>query len=164
MTVVRGPWATPKVRQTIGEGTGRWWQRDEAGALWVAIPYGSVVKAPVPMADLTAPTGDRPPTPARITMALDRWGMDGPEVDEALGVADAFDTVVDSWEAGQVVPTVDDVRRLATLAAMLPHWFYKPELPLMEVGFMCGKDGCRPLGYVEPDGPCPHCGRPAQAT
>ena len=138
-TVVRGPWADRKVRQSIGPGTGRWWHRDEAGALWVSLPNGPVVKAPLPMADLTQPTGDRPPTPSRITMALDARGFDGPEVDEALGVADAFDTVVDSWEAGTVVPTVDEVRRLATLTGLLPPWFYRPDPPERGPGFMCGE-------------------------
>jgi len=78
-------------------------------------------------------------------MVLDLNGMEGPEVDEALGVADAFDTVVDGWEAGTIIPTVDDVRRLATLTGYAPRWFYLPD-PETGVGFLCGDDGCEVVG------------------
>jgi len=129
----------PRVKQGIGPGTGRWWTRADDGTLWVWCDNTrpAVQPAPVVMADLTEPLPDRPPNRDRITCALDYRGMHGPEVDEALGVADALDTVVDSWEDGTATPTHDDVRRLATLTGMLPQWFYMGSLAIADV-FLCG--------------------------
>lgn len=157
-TVVRGPWPSAKVAQTITEAN--WWHRD-GGVLFVRCGVGAVRRAPVPMADLTQPIPNRAPNRRRITMALDLRGLDGPEVDEALGVNDALDTVVDSWEAGTVVPSIDDIRRLATLTGMLPHWFYQEDCGAgFDMGFICGPDGCRVLGVDHGLGTCPTCGGP----
>ena len=90
------------------------------------------------MAPLTSPLPSVRPHPSAITCALDSRGFDGPEVDEALGVNDALDTVVDAWEAGTLVPTSDDVRRLAMLTGYSPHFFYRPA-PEAERVFICGR-------------------------
>lgn len=64
-----------------------------------------------------------PPIPARITVALDRIGAEGPWVDEALGGAEPM---VDRWEAGELVPTVGQVEKLAELTGFPVAFFYKP--------------------------------------
>lgn len=142
--IVHGPWGGPPVKQTTepdfagqlrpgGNPPGDWWRRDSDGTLWVwcAPPRRQPCwcPAPVPPARLTAPIPDRAPDPARITFALDVAGMDGPEVDEALGVHNALDTVVDAWETGDVVPSQDEIRRLATLTNYGPGWFYLGPMP-----------------------------------
>ncbi len=91
---------------------------------------------PVPMAPMTRSVAGAP-NPSRITAVLDLCGLYGPEVDESLGVADAFDTVVDAWEAGTLVPTLDDMRRLATLTGCDPSWFYGDDMPTMGPTFIC---------------------------
>lgn len=63
--------------------------------------------------------------------------MYGPEVDEALGVSTPTDTTVDAWEAGDLVPSEAEIRRLAMLTGMIPAWFYNGTLPVIE-GFSCG--------------------------
>ena len=50
--------------------------------------------------------------PWRITMALDRRELEGPEVDIACG---AEEPAVDHWEAGIVYPTWEQTRLLAEL-------------------------------------------------
>ena len=77
------------------------------------------------------------PERTRITSALDARGMDGPEVDEALGVANALDTVVDAWVAGEEVPTMEEVRRLAFLTGYSVSWFFGGPLPTLEGVFIC---------------------------
>lgn len=63
------------------------------------------------------------------------------EVDEALGVADAFDTVVDSWEAGETIPSEEQVRRIATLTGFPIGWFYLlREVPELGPMFWCSTD------------------------
>jgi hypothetical protein len=125
------------VRQVVGAGSGTWWIRLENGDLAVAVLNGDVHTAPVPEAPISAPLPDRPPNPDRITCALDLGMFDGPEVDEALGVATPDDHVVDGWEAGAIVPTHSEIRRLATLTSRSPEWFYAGSLPKFE-GFICG--------------------------
>lgn len=125
--VVPGPWGTRPVKQHIGPGTQRWWARLDNGKLAVWCRHDAhrgIREAPVPLAPLTEPLPVRPPNRDRITLALDLHGLEGPEVDEALGVNDGSDTVVDAWEAGTIVPSHDDIRRLATLTGFLPHFFY----------------------------------------
>lgn len=103
--------------------------------------------APVPMAALevfshtfrrmVVPTGDlRAGHPGWITLALDCRSCDGPAVDEALGVEEP---AVDEWEAGTRHPTIDELRRLATLTSMPLGWFLNPDAPptLTNV-FICG--------------------------
>lgn len=64
-----------------------------------------------------------PPIPARITVALDYIGAEGPWVDEALGGAEPM---VDQWEAGELVPTPGQVEKLAQLTGFPVGFFYKP--------------------------------------
>lgn len=63
------------------------------------------------------------PVPARITMALDRIGANGPQVDIDLGGAEPM---VDQWEAGELVPTRAQIERLAAYTRMPASWFYRP--------------------------------------
>jgi len=126
-----------KVRQSIGEGTSRWWERLGDGRLAVALPYGSIVVAPVAEAALTAPIPDRSPNPDRITCALDMRGMEGPEVDEALGVSTPDDHVVDAWEAGTLVPSHSEIRRLATLTHYPVAFFYAGTIKPVGNMFIC---------------------------
>lgn len=141
--VVDGPWGGRPVTQPAPRTREQWWRRDDHGRLWVwcAGELGRAEQwtlAPVPAAALAVPLPDRAPNPDRITAALDLRGLYGPEVDEALGVHNALDTTVDSWEAGTLVPSHDEVRRLATLTGMLAPWFYGGTLPEAEGVFMCG--------------------------
>lgn len=64
-----------------------------------------------------------PPIPARITVALDYIGAEGPWVDVALGGAEPM---VDRWEAGELVPTPGQVEKLAALTGFPVAFFYKP--------------------------------------
>lgn len=149
--VVHGPWTGPPVTQPTPSRVGLpddWWRRDDHGHLWVwctpELNTASVWhQAPVPKAKVTRGIPKRSPNRDRITAALDVRGMHGPEVDEALGVNNALDTVVDSWEDGTSVPTEDDIRRLATLTSFAPEWFYRGTLPQLEVAFICGRGGYR---------------------
>jgi len=63
------------------------------------------------------------PVPARITLALDAIDAEGPWVDEALG---GQEPMVDQWEAGESVPTREQVERLAELTGFPVEWFYRP--------------------------------------
>lgn len=71
---------------------------------------------------MTAHAGPMP-VPARITRALDAIGADGPWVDEALG---GTEPMVDQWEAGELVPTREQIERLAVLTHMPVAYFYEP--------------------------------------
>lgn len=62
------------------------------------------------------------PVPARITMALDRIGAEGPQVDIDLG---GTEPMVDQWEAGELVPTRAQVEKLAAYTGFPPEWFYR---------------------------------------
>lgn len=141
--VLPGPgFGGPEIVQLAAEAVG-WWIRDEHGILWIR--KGSVHHAwhdaPVPMAEISdeelVTIEGRRPERTRITSALDARGMDGPEVDEALGVANALDTVVDSWEAGEVVPSLEEVRRLAFLTGFSVSWFFGPPVRSLEGVFIC---------------------------
>lgn len=80
--------------------------------------------------------------PARITMALDIRGLDGPEVDEACGTAEPY---VDLWECGLEVPTAEQVRLLAELTDFPVVWFYQPIPAGPLLGgpiFICGPRKC----------------------
>jgi hypothetical protein len=145
------------VVQAIGPGTGRWWVRLTTGQLWVwsrweeartsvrtKTDYGVMwgpVAAPVPeWIDRRSPNPVLAGSvhPSRITCALDYHGLDGPEVDEAIGVHNALDTTVDSWEAGVAVPTASELLRLATLTGFPPAWFHQGPMPRVE-GWICGR-------------------------
>lgn len=62
------------------------------------------------------------PVPARITIALDSIGAEGPWVDEYLGGAEPM---VDQWEAGELTPTRAQIEKLAELTHFPPEFFYK---------------------------------------
>lgn len=70
------------------------------------------------------------PVPARISIALDYGGHEGPEVDLAVGTFEknpAGD--VDVWECGLASPTGDQVKLLAELTGFPILWFYEPIAP-----------------------------------
>ncbi len=78
------------------------------------------------------------PVPARITIALDAGGHEGPQVDLAVGTFErnpAGD--VDVWECGLAVPTGEQVRLLAELTGFPIAWFYEP----FEPGPILGRPG-----------------------
>lgn len=97
------------------------------------------------------------PTPERITIALDHAGLYGPEVDEALG---GEEPMVDEWEEGKRVPDFAQVQALAEMTGFPVKFFYLEAPPPLK-GFICGEDGCKPLGGGDDDEDCcPRCGRP----
>lgn len=108
--------------------------------------------------DLAAHYAGRKPTPERITSALDIRSLYGPEVDQALG---GEEPMVDQWESGELVPTFEQVQRLAMLTDFPVKFFYQPPPPEITGGWMCGRDGCRPLHGKDDD--CPHCGGTGRA-
>lgn len=83
------------------------------------------------------------PTPERITMALDSCELYGPEVDESLG---GEEPMVDEWESGARIPTVEQVQALAQLTNFPVRFFYLPPPLALSGGWICGADGCAPLG------------------
>lgn len=88
------------------------------------------------------------PYPACITLALDAAGLDGPEVDRALGVWDPPagsglwepGTAVDRWEDGTLVPTHDQVVALAGLTGQTWRFFYVNPGDLPPVVYVCGRN------------------------
>lgn len=72
------------------------------------------------------PPGSGRVVPARITIALDRCGLQGPEVDTACG---AEEPAVDMWEAGLWVPTPEQLVKLAELTGYQVGWFFRPMRP-----------------------------------
>lgn len=78
------------------------------------------------------------PVPARITIALDMCGLEGPEVDIACG---AVEPAVDNWEAGIEVPSAEQVRLLAKLCDLPVRYFYEPADELVIEGpvFICDR-------------------------
>lgn len=79
------------------------------------------------------------PVPARITLALDAMGLDGPEVDRACGVEEP---TVDLWETGELVPTPDQIRALSRLTGCTVEFFYLPLDPAEQgVSFVCSRSG-----------------------
>lgn len=84
------------------------------------------------------------PFPARITQALDAPAapgsvgpLEGPGVDEFCGVAEP---TVDRWEAGEEIPTTEQLERLAELTGYPVAFFYREPIPLGR-GFMCVRSG-----------------------
>jgi DNA-binding transcriptional regulator YiaG len=88
----------------------------------------------------------RPPTPERITMALDLAELFGPEVDAALGVEEP---TVDLWESGELVPTRAQVEALARLTDMGVGWFWLPKPGPISVT-VCGEGGCETVEKWQP--------------
>lgn len=85
--------------------------------------------------------------PARITLALDSRGLDGPEVDVACGTWERNpDGDVDAWELALAVPSPEQVRLLAALTGYPIAAFYEPiePGPLFGPVWMCwsGRRGC----------------------
>lgn len=78
------------------------------------------------------------PVPYRIAAALNLRELYGPEVDEACGVVEP---AVDQWEAGELVPTAEQVELLAALTDFPVAFFYAPVEPETVRTFLCGKDG-----------------------
>lgn len=77
--------------------------------------------------------------PARITIALDTRGLDGPQVDIDCGTVEPY---VDLWECGLEVPTAEQVRLLAELTGFPVVFFYMPIKPGPLIGgpiFLCGR-------------------------
>jgi hypothetical protein len=128
-----------------------WFERGEDGALLIAANVEKISRRhgyhywakrwlPVPLA--LTPLRSRPVRPIsrrRISLALDSRGMDGPEVDEALGVTEP---TVDEWESGALIPSIEDVQRLATLTGYPVEFFYREDPVEIDRGWMCGDDGC----------------------
>lgn len=76
--------------------------------------------------------------PARITLALDLRGLEGPEVDAACGAAEPD---VDMWELGLAVPSPEQVAKLSELTGFPVAYFYRPVKPGPLPGsplFVCG--------------------------
>lgn len=88
------------------------------------------------------------PTPGRITQALDLAGLEGPEVDEACGVEEP---TVDLWETGEVIPTKEQLERLAFLTGVRPAFFYLPAPTLTPEGaFLCNGSPAREFEVTDP--------------
>ena len=156
--VIQGPWGGAPVEQNPPRLTqSRWWERLDDGSLLVlchgARTHGERYQVapiaewhPVDGGSRTNVIPPRSPNGDRITVALDRVGLYGPEVDEALGVADAFDTVVDGWEAGTLIPSESEIRRLCMLTGMLPAWFYDGTLPDASWMHICTRSAFKHFG------------------
>ena len=109
--------------------------------------------------------------PARITLALDVRGLEGPEVDTACG---AVEPDVDRWELGLAVPTADQVKLLAELTRFPIAYFYEPLAPGPLIGgggpvWMCYQrkvDGsrCHPVDQdvVDENGVLLYGGKPRE--
>lgn len=85
-----------------------------------------------------------PPTPERITAALDMASLYGPEVDQALS---GQEPMVDEWESGDRIPTKEQVHALARLTGFPVKFFYRPAPDMPGTILLCGDDGCEPLSH-----------------
>lgn len=65
-----------------------------------------------------------PVNPHRITVALDRAGLQGPTADAKLG---AVEPALDRWEAGREQPTAAQLERLAAMANVPIEFFWLPD-------------------------------------
>jgi hypothetical protein len=101
------------------------------------------------------------PIPARITMALDVGGHEGPGVDITCGTVEP---AVDLWECGVEVPAAEQVKLLAALTGFPVRWFYEPLEPGPQLGpvWMCGDGGCQliPPNVVDGRGVLHYGGEP----
>jgi len=101
--------------------------------------------------------------PARITIALDLCGLEGPGVDTACGAAEPD---VDMWELGLAVPEPGQVVKLAKLTGFGVGYFYRPipPGPLVEGIIMCGRGGCETVepDVITPSGVLLYGGRPRE--
>lgn len=78
------------------------------------------------------------PVPSRITDALDSRGLYGPDVDRACGVEEP---AVDQWETGELVPTPEQLAKLAELTGYPIRFFYLPELQINGPIYVCQRSG-----------------------
>jgi transcriptional regulator with XRE-family HTH domain len=101
------------------------------------------VEAAAERRDPAAYYAGKTPVPERITTALNLCMLYGPEVDQAL---DGEEPMVDEWESGDRVPSLTQIQALAALTGYSVRFFYEPAPPPITQGWMCGSDGCRPLG------------------
>lgn len=92
------------------------------------------------------------PVPHRITTALDLCGLEGPGVDEALGVEEP---TVDRWETGELVPTAEEIGRLAELTGYPKDYFYLPVTMPGGWTFVCSSGGCEQVWVGPPPQPEP---------
>lgn len=86
------------------------------------------------------------PVPARITIALNLGGHEGPEVDLAVGTFEGnLEGDVDAWERGDAVPSAEQVRLLSQLTGFGLRYFYEPIEPgeFTSPLFLCGRGGCQ---------------------
>jgi hypothetical protein len=68
--------------------------------------------------------------PARITMAMDLAGLDGPDVDERCGTYHGNpDGDIDRWEQALAVPSAEQVALMAEVTGFPIAWFYRPLPP-----------------------------------
>ena len=104
---------------------------------------------------MTAPAMSRYAVPGRITVALDASGLDGPQVDEACGVAEP---VVDLWEAGALLPTPAQVGLLSKLTGMTPGYFYEMDPIPAGRTFVCGRRKQDISVTERGELACPECG------
>lgn len=84
--------------------------------------------------------------PARITMALDAGGHEGPGVDVACGTWEGNpDGDVDGWEAAAAAPTAEQVWLLSVLTGFPVPWFYRPVVtgPTLGPVTICSRTGRR---------------------
>ena len=79
-----------------------------------------------------------PPTPERITAALDMCDLYGPEVDRALG---GEEPMVDEWETGERIPTQEQVEALSRLTGWPVKFFYLPPPPKLPLFLCSATDG-----------------------
>jgi transcriptional regulator with XRE-family HTH domain len=77
------------------------------------------------------------PTPQWITVALDWRGLYGPQVDQCLGVVEP---AVDQWETGELVPTAEQLARLAALVELDVAFFFRPARGPV-TGWVCIRSG-----------------------
>ncbi|MGA4995931.1 hypothetical protein [Nonomuraea bangladeshensis] len=83
-------------------------------------------------------SGRLKPVPERITRALDLHELYGPEVDRALG---GEEPMVDEWEEGKRVPTLEQIKLLAKLTDFPIRFFYTPMPELKGPVFICRTSG-----------------------
>jgi hypothetical protein len=88
--------------------------------------------------------------PARITMAFDLAGLDGPDVDERCGTYHGNpDGDLDRWEQALAEPSREQVRLMAKVTGFPEPWFYRPLPPGPTPGdgpiWICWRDrrGCQ---------------------
>lgn len=90
--------------------------------------------------------------PARISIAMNIGGHEGPAVDKACGTWEGNpEGDVDGWELGETVPSAEQVELMAAFTGFPKVWFYRPMKPGPLLGhrdgepnflWLCGPGGC----------------------